>query len=281
MLIPLDGSPLADQALPYAERLATAAHSQLVVLRAVRDTDEQAKARTGLHEHVGRVRHLEPVPLLEAEVGNPADVIVAQARQQGAGLIVMGTHGRSGLGRWIYGSVADNVLRHTSVPVLLVPPHAATWPADRPLRLLLALNGTDLAAAALAPARQLAHMLEASIILVGAARVPSRLASGQVYTHPEDEPTVQSLEASLNDAAARLRTTAGDVEVRIEIDDPVRAITRVAREEGADLIAMATHGRAGMARFVLGSVATGVVRHATTAVLLVRPSAVTLAPADA
>jgi nucleotide-binding universal stress UspA family protein len=143
--------------------------------------------------------------------------------------------------------------------------------------MVLALNGTDLAAAALAPARQVAGLLDASIILVGAARVPSRLPSGQAYSHPEDEPTVQSLEAALNDAAARLRTTVSNVEVRIEIDDPVAAITRVAREEGADLVAMATHGRAGMARFVLGSVATGVLRHATTALLLVRPAAVTVA----
>jgi nucleotide-binding universal stress UspA family protein len=231
----------------------------------------------GLQAHAEPVLRLQPAPLLEVEAGNPAEVIVERARQHRSGLIVMGTHGRSGLGRWIYGSVADNVLRHTSVPVMLAPPHAAGWPTDRRLRMVLALNGTDLAAAALAPARQLAGLLEASIILVGAARAPGRLVSGHVYTHPEDEPTVQSLEASLNDVADRLRTTVNSVEVRIEIDDPVGTITRVAREEGADLVAMGTHGRAGMARFVLGSVATGVVRHATTAVLLVRPASVTVA----
>jgi nucleotide-binding universal stress UspA family protein len=99
LLVPLDGSALADRALPYAERLASAAHAQLVALRAVRDAGERSEAMLGLQAHAAPVLHLQPAPLLEVESGNPAELIVERARQHRSGLIVMGTHGRSGLGR--------------------------------------------------------------------------------------------------------------------------------------------------------------------------------------
>src|ERR1051326_3917222 len=86
--------------------------------------------------------------------GEPTDEILEQVRSARADLVVMATHGRSGLGRWLYGSVADEVLRRASVPIFLVPPGSyEPWSADRAPRILVPLDGSQLSQAALGPAR--------------------------------------------------------------------------------------------------------------------------------
>jgi nucleotide-binding universal stress UspA family protein len=148
LLVALDGSQAAEQVLPHAEALALAFKSTVTLLRALVSVETLlAQTATG-GPAVGELAPpLDPTPIIEAEEesaqdylkrveqrlrqkgitaksehpeGDAADVIVERARDLGVSLILMTTHGRGGLGRFVFGSTADSVLRHADSPVLLV-----------------------------------------------------------------------------------------------------------------------------------------------------------------
>jgi nucleotide-binding universal stress UspA family protein len=187
----------------------------------------------------------------------------------------MSTHGRGGLGRVIYGSVADVVLREAPVPVLTVPPHGLdTWPLNRQLKMLVPLDGSDLSKAALAPACELADILGGSLLLASVVTFPSyaAYAEGYVFVDPEiTENVVEEARQSLEEIAAEVRTETRAVEVCTTYGTPYFGITTIARERGVGLIVMATHGRGGMTRALLGSVATATLRQTDVPIMLVRP----------
>jgi nucleotide-binding universal stress UspA family protein len=173
--------------------------------------------------------------------------------------------------------VADRVLRQSDVPVLLVPPGCErTWSDDRTPRILVPLDGSDLAAEALAPADELAEALGAELLLLGVL-LPSvpLVTDGTEYTHGFDE------KAALDGVRQYLETTGGGlreggraVDTMAVAGYPPAAIAAVAREVGVDAIVMATHGRGGLKRLVMGSVATGVLQRTPAPLLVVRPAAI-------
>jgi nucleotide-binding universal stress UspA family protein len=198
--------------------------------------------------------------------------IVRTGRERGADLIAMSTHGRSGLGRWIYGSVADAVLREAEVPVLLIPAACQhRWPTARQPRILVPLDGSNLATQALGPALDLAELLGAELLLLQAIP-PIPYVEGYYYVVTDQEPELAEAQAALDGMAERLSTDRRKVSARAVLGYPITEIQRIAREEGIDLIAMATHGRGGLARVVMGSVATGTLQRAELPILLVRPT---------
>lgn len=281
IVVPLDGSALAARALPYARALAGRAHGTLVLVRALpgQDADAaQAEAKLGRAAEPLRAEGLT----VEADISYdpPVQAINEAVRSRGAGLIVMSTHGRSGLGRWLYGSVADQVLRQAAAPVLLIPPGCPdAWPQGRPLRLLVTLDGSTLAEQALPPAREVARAVGASeVALLRVVEPPNYSAYGaaEAYAYlPVD------IEAELAEAGDYLRQLAGTLEggaAHLELltaqGRPAASIVETARERGSDLIAMATHGRGGLARLVLGSVATEVLQTARVPLLLCPPAGV-------
>jgi nucleotide-binding universal stress UspA family protein len=289
ILVPLDGSALAERALPYAVHLARAAGGRLVLIRATpaaaRDDAEAALAATAQR----LVAAGAPVES-QARTGEAGAVILEAARAGGADLIAMATHGRSGLGRWLYGSVADRVMRHAPVPVLLVsatcerrwppapPPGAAPGP---PRRLLVPLDGSGLAEEALGPAGALADALGAGLLLAQAVPFPVvAYGSEQEYASYADDPDAEvgAAREYLEEVAAPLRAAGRDVEVRVEAGMVVPTLARIERERDVEGVAMATHGRSGLARVVLGSVATGVLQLAHVPVLAVRPALLADAP---
>jgi len=189
----------------------------------------------------------------------------------------MATHGRSGLGRWLYGSVTDEVLRHANVPVFLVPAMVARpWPADRPPRILASLDGSALAQEVVNPASDLAAALGAELVLVRVAELPVYPIGpfGEPYAYTSYDPSAAIAEANayLEGIAATLRQRGHNVTLEIPTGFPSQEIATVARERQVDVIAMATHGRGGLARLVLGSVATGTLQRTSVPMVLVRPS---------
>ncbi|MCE5237525.1 universal stress protein [bacterium] len=135
MLLTLDRSPLAEKALPHAVALAQACHAALELVSVVPLSDVQASAEYVVYvdrdqeaaqceEYLRSVQSRLQGEGLQVGAtvrrGDVTEEILNHADECGADLIVMSTHGRSGLGRWVYGSIADRVLRHASVPVLLV-----------------------------------------------------------------------------------------------------------------------------------------------------------------
>src|SRR5579859_7708049 len=171
ILVPLDGSALAEHALPFAERIARAARARVILTRAV-PAHSAGDAGAGASVALAAREHLEDVAsrLRQAEVsvdltlpqGDPAGQIVGAVAPLGVDLVVMSTHGRSGIGRWLYGSVADAVMRSATVSLLLIPPELGhEWATERRTRILVPLDGSQHSEAVLGPVVDLAEQLGA------------------------------------------------------------------------------------------------------------------------
>jgi nucleotide-binding universal stress UspA family protein len=296
ILAPLDGSELAERALPYAEDLARRVGSELVLVRAAmlfpfqkthlsEPARERVEEAEGYLEGVARtlrgrgleVRTVAPYTWPEVE-------IAAEARRQEADLIVMSTHGRGGLGRWVYGSVAERVVAESPVPVMLVRAwkgqSGPIWHGEHRC-ILVPLDGSELAEAALPVARALVDALHGRLVLLRVEPFASWDSPVIASIGPGDESTGPTAVPDWDDEQERLRTEAleylsrlrGDSEVRAELRSgfPVEAILDAAREHGAALVVMTTHGRTGPGGFPLGSVADSVLRQGSMPVVLVGP----------
>jgi nucleotide-binding universal stress UspA family protein len=312
ILVPLDGSPLAERALPYAETLARSHGAQLVLVRAVeahvlpgRDhPDAQRAVVSEADAYLTRwAKRLTAMSGLDVETavyyGTAERGIVEEVTLRGADLVVMSTHGRSGLGRFIMGSVADHVLRHAPVPVMLVPAGchqswsiAATAPAvsspaapalpaarrevaapPRPFRVLVPLDGSHFVTEALDVVPQVGGPRGMQIILLSALELVPALvyAAGMEQSTRDLESEALGVRAYLEGEASWPRGMAGQAEVEVAVGPAAHAIAECARDKNVDLIVMATLGRGGLSRLVLGSVATALLHLAHCPVLLVRP----------
>jgi nucleotide-binding universal stress UspA family protein len=284
ILVPLDGSALAEQALPVAERVARAAQARVILTRVVPaysgtetsvDASVALAARKNLDEIASRLRRAQITVEVALREGDAATQIVGTVEARCADLIIMSTHGRSGVGRWLYGSVADAVIRLAQVPVMLIPSEVSVqWPTARRPRVLVPLDESRLSEAVLGPAVELATGLDAEVVLVEVVAWPPLVYSDPIELLPYD-PEEQLAEARgyLADVATRLRNSGASVRCLADVGRaPAETIVRLARDEHADLIAMATHGRSGVARVVLGSTTTGTLQHAGVPLLIVRPT---------
>jgi nucleotide-binding universal stress UspA family protein len=288
ILVPLDGSDLAARAVPYASALAGSAGTKLVLMRALplqgsgRLPDDRDEALADLTMDAAVLKAIgvsAETVVRRIEYFHASDIaesISTVAEEQRAELIVMSTHGRSGLGRWLYGSATDSVLRRTSTPVLLVPPHAErALPTDRPMRLLVTLDGSELAEEAIVAAELLAGTTDAELHLLRVVEPPSYPLYGDGYAYIPYDADIELAEARryLQVEVDRLQTAGKRVTARAVVGQPSSMVAQVARDAEVDIITMATHGRSGLARLVLGSVATATVQRADVPVLLVRPAA--------
>jgi nucleotide-binding universal stress UspA family protein len=305
ILVPLDESPLGERALPYAVSLAQRTGARLVLLEVAianfvtrndpqtgepYTVDEAARYLAGVAARVGDGVTAETVQLS----GEPGDEIVAESGRRAADLVAMSTHGRSGLGRWLYGSVAEHVVRHARVPVLLVPA-SADVPGERPgppapggdraPRVLVALDGSEHALAALDAASELAGALGATLSLlrvvvppVPAAVSVAALGAGVWGAWPpaafdyDPKADLAAARDYLESVAAGVRARGHAVQVAVESGPAAATIVDHAHEQAVAAIALATHGRGGLARLVLGSVAYETARRAAVPLLLVRPA---------
>ncbi|HLH21743.1 MAG TPA: universal stress protein [Chloroflexota bacterium] len=271
ILVPLDGSEVAEAALPCAEALARLAPSTLYLVRAAPPEEEPlAAAYLARVATAVRARGLVAEPVVAA--GPPADAVVHEAAARAVDVIVMTTHGRTGPGRWVLGSVADQVLHRTAQPVLLVRSGQATC-AERPRRVLVPLDGSELAERALVHSRALVG--PGGELLLYQALAP---ATPVVPDAGADSPWTEQLEATraaalayLEKVAAPLRAAGYQVRVAAEFGVAAERIVQYARQEHADLIVISGHGRSGAARWLLGSVADELVRSAPVPLLLLRP----------
>ena len=216
-------------------------------------------------------------------VGDPVDVTVKVAREQGVELLVVGSHGRTGITRFLLGSVAERIVEHAPISVLV-----ARGDGAKPFtRVLVASDFSPLATQALTQAQRLASA-DAAVVVVNAWHYPAgawSLAALGERTHASTalesaltEPPRVRGEALVADEAAAGRT----IQFRLLQGQPADVVTDVAAREQADLIAIGTHGRTGVRRLVLGSVAAAVMRHAPCSVLIARgPVEPEAKPADA
>jgi nucleotide-binding universal stress UspA family protein len=225
---------------------------------------------------IGRV-----VGYLELD-GLAGPAVCAEAIRIGADLVVMATHGRGAAGRFWHGSVADYVVRHLTVPVLLVHPGGANARfADSALRgVLVALDLSADSEAILQPAAELARLTQAPLTLMhvvvepvfemGRYTVPTALPPACASAETRRAETLDRLDRLAGPLRARGLRVATRVTVSI---NPAWALQDVFRSSQFDVLAMTTHGAGGLRRILMGSVADKIVRDATKSVLVLRPHA--------
>jgi nucleotide-binding universal stress UspA family protein len=297
ILVPLDGSSLAEQALSCAVTLAQGLPAELVLVRAIwippdvlEILDEatvelnaivdqlEAEANDYLGALVEQLRETGLNVRHGVRRGPAAEAILDYAGQANIDQIVMATHGYSGIKRWTHGSVAERVLQTARVPLLLVRVGerdlARDWqqPA-RCHRILVPLDGSPVAEQILPTVITVAQAMSAELILfqVPIAHV-SGWVTGEWYLPVQGvlETAEQDAHAYLSAVAGRLEEQGLDVLTATEIGSVANCIVEYAEANHVDLIAMCTHGRTGLARWALGSVADRVLRAGSTPIFLVR-----------
>jgi len=280
ILVPLDGSDLAETVLPYVEPLAACTGASMRLLTVVQDETGRARANSYLRLRRDQLRKSAIEASLAVAADGEAETILAEAEAWDADLVAMSTHGRSGVARWVLGSVASKVIHATTRPLLLVRAHPERErPAEvRINRVLVPLDGSELSRSVLPYVEDIVKALGASLILFNAV-TPLHIYPGtEVYTVP--------VGSVMDDLTAQARSFLAAVEKEVEgrglkarsvvtIGSPVDEIVRAGQDVGAGLIALATHGRSGVSRWIIGSVADGVMRRSTLPCLLVRPEGVT------
>lgn len=210
-------------------------------------------------------------------MGEPADALLALSREEPNTLFVMSSHGRGGVGRLIFGSVSDQVIRGATVPVLIV--RAPLIGGDRLRHVLVPLDGSPLAEAALPLAVEIARATGATLGLVRVADVnPTSPLAGLAgpLVAPDDELFWEMTEqlrdearAYLDSVVQGLRGSGVRVGWEVRLGRPADELIRAAQTTGADLIVMSTHGRGGVERWAFGSVTDEVLRSRATSVLVV------------
>ncbi|MBV8086079.1 MAG: universal stress protein [Chloroflexi bacterium] len=288
LLVPLDGSELAARALPYAATLVRLTHGRLVLVRVVetwastvkdaieKELDRKPQAEAALAAEAARLRE-QALPVdTDVYVGEAAAAIDLGAASHHVDTIVMSTHGRGGVARLAYGSVAERVLRRSHLPVLLIPPHAKQgWPAPK-ARIVVPLDGSALAESAVTAARELARVLGASITVLQVIEPPNMayFANAPLASVPDLDPEkwAEDVRPYGEEVAQRLRNAGLDASGEVRIGYVATSIVEFAEDLKASAIVMATHGRTGLSRAFMGSVANGVISRATMPVLAIRPT---------
>jgi nucleotide-binding universal stress UspA family protein len=314
ILVPLDRSVFAEHALPRALGVARATGASIHValvhfMPAWEPTQEFAGALFEEADEQVRLDEASYLDGLAATMRKDTGLSVTTALLDGPivpalrdfaedneiGLIVMSTHGYGGIKRAWLGSVTDSLLRGAPAPLLLVRPPvdgergATTRPALEPVELthvLLAVDGSALAETAARRAASLALATGARVTLLRIVRPPLHTTSSympHMIQLNREELERRETEATeyVGALAVRFRADGLKVNQRVVVDyHPADAILREANDLGADLIALGTHGRGGMRRMVLGSVADKVIRGAPLPVFVLAPDAARAEPAE-
>ena len=303
ILVPLDGSDVARGILPYVLKIAEKTNTPLVLLTAV-DPDAidcpasvmsaeptstgkpmaicrarlEESSRVYAQDALDRVAARLKDDGIEAKtavaIGGPVEEILRVAEEEGCGLIAMSTHGRHPIGRSILGSVTDRVIRASNVPVLTLTPERAKKHREEgaPLATIIApLDGSELAQRALPHVERLARVLSMEVLLarVVGTKYPAYTDTDLGFWVPEfSEDMNWEATEYLEQVAQHLRDKGLTVRSQVLAGSAVRALLNLAHKTPHNLIAMTTHGRTGLSRWMMGSVAATLVRRSGAPVLV-------------
>jgi len=295
ILVPLDGSALSEAASVYAANLAVNQDIELILLHVsasekhdIKETerdylDRQITAINTIVEARTQPGTYKPKITAELVAGHPADEILSAIREKNIDLVVMATHGRSGISSLVMGSVANKIVRGSDAPVLLVKPgedKGKDGNTNVAGRIIIPLDGSKLGESVLTSVQAFVHQFgdeQSEVTLFSVCEPPlvksgypllldgEKAAAMKAFKHAlEAEEYLLALTGSMRSKGINAvpDTTGGD---------PAEKIIKQARDKKVNLIAMATHGRSGITRMAYGSVAEAVIHGANTPILLVRP----------
>jgi len=310
LVVPLDGSQRAARAVPTAAGIARATNGTIVLLQVVSlpveypgglapapivtdELIEQDLAET--NDYLAAVAHSESLKGLhvqtEVEFGLAGEQILGVVESHAADLVVLCSHGRTGFKRWALGSVAHRVIHNSHVPVLVLREGGQSLPvahadAARPLCTMVALDGSPLAETALLPAAHLIAALarpsQGVVHLMHVIKPFPATPDASVSPEHEAEATERA-QAYLKGVRERLLAQTSDLNLLVTwsvtlAQDVAETLVTTAEEKvggpqenNCDVLAMATHGRSGVTRWVMGSVTERVLEATTLPMLVVRP----------
>jgi nucleotide-binding universal stress UspA family protein len=295
ILVPLDGSQLATNALQPAMFVAKATGGLILLLRVpvyqktklpervtavynrLRPPEEKQWVQQRVERYLKSIRQMALGQEIRFETlvldGDPASVIVDTAESQDVDLIIMSTHGRGGLARWWLGSVTEKVLRATGRPILIVHSEAM------PTRTLVTLDGSAASEAALDPALAMARLFGTPLYLLRVVEPLETDDEAELPTEKVAELSEAVIQARQEEAVTYLAdvkaglAAAGEmvVETAVVAGPAAPTILDFVKEKQIDLIVMSSHGQSAEARWAYGSVTEKVIHAADQAVLVVRP----------
>ncbi|NQW22449.1 MAG: universal stress protein [SAR202 cluster bacterium] len=307
ILVPLDGSDLSENVLPFAITLGQALECPIALLRipenvplyasgdfevipaaytALSDEERKAECEEYLEGLAGTIREKGLEVSTVVRIGMPGHEIVEEAAVSDNTVVAMASHGRSGISRWVMGSVADEVLRNSTSPLLLVRPQesgevAAGTPVNR---IIVPVDGSALAEQVFPHVADLAKAFNTKVDLVRVTASASEYyRQSAVYsTGGTTAEYIPPYEEFSEAADSEAQTYLGEAQTRMESlgvspveghlvhGQPAVVVADLAQADSGSMVVIATHGRSGIGRWVLGNVADSVARHSGCPVLLVR-----------
>lgn len=300
ILVGLDGSPLAEAILPCVSNLAKGLGAEVTLLNVtfpesiVEPEDRpslqqlvqgaEIQAKDYLRGVAQRLQETGITTRYAVAVGDAPAEIVNYAQRGGMDLIALATHGRSGIQRWVFGSVADAVLHTTRTPLLLIRPRdGRPAAASGVTQVVVPLDGSPLAEAVLPLAQELALAFDVPVVLLRTVETVylfSEPAPGAAAGYQDIISAVQEAVAGyLEHVGAGLEAQGTTVKTVAPLGSPATEIEAYTTAHEGSLVVMATHGRTGIGGLLLGSVARRVVQQSGAPVLLVRPAPPLVIPA--
>ena len=286
ILVPLDGSKLAELALPYAEELARALNSEIDLIEVCEKKDcperhihqlyvkKMAKLLRNRLNAVGPAATVKPI----VRDGKSAAEIIDYTEKSRISLIIMATHGRSGIMLWAMGSVANKILHHIHIPILLIRVKAGTIKGGKGemfSKIMVPLDGSDSGETVLPHVMELATGVRSEVTLfqVIAPGVHVHTIGGLDYIRfPEQQIASKKASAKqyLEEVSKKFKGMKTTVRSELKFGDPAAEIIKFAGETDIHLVAMSAHGHSGIGRWTFGSVTHKVLHNGSTHVLLVR-----------
>ncbi|MGD1119531.1 MAG: universal stress protein [Dehalococcoidales bacterium] len=303
ILVPLDGSELAEKSLPYAEELAPLLGAEVVILNVRMPSEDPdkpehrayiSKITATTEEKVLKSPHLkrgEKIKVMSAIIGStgpvkhPAEQIVDYAEKESISLIIIASHGRSGISRWALGSTANKVASVSKCPVLLVRAGASLPRPSHLEKMLVTLDGSKQAEAVLSHIEWLVPRLKAKVTLLTVVETlyhiyPAAETIGYFggagvikipYTEEEMKPSVETAEKYIKEVNQKLASEGITTGYEIRVGAAGQEIIAAEKETGADMVIMSTYGHSGFGRWDHGSIADKVMHGGSVPLLLIRP----------
>jgi len=285
ILVPLDGSTVAEEILVYVEMLALQSGAHVILMRVVpflwpsehvhlKEMGHKMDKEASDYLFTVETRLVEKG--IEASVsvdeGNVPEVICDTAREKWVDLIAISTHGHGGVKRWALGSVTSKVIQASSIPLLV---HRSTGERVEEVQcknVLIPIDGSDFAESIFPQARYVAELFNAKVWFISVVNLPGGFSVLEEEDHNIEEKVAESIKHyySMLENRIQEQEMTIDYEVVIRKGDTSDAICDFANENNIDLIAMSTHGRGGISRWALGSVTDKVLHSSPKPILLVR-----------
>ncbi|MDD5190157.1 MAG: universal stress protein [Dehalococcoidales bacterium] len=286
ILVPLDGSQLGEEALKFAVSVAAAVNAQIDLLTVYESNEKEHERMHELYlqkirEEISSTLHNNSdAARVNTQInrGQPADEIVKYAEEKGVSLIIMVSHGHSGIMPWSAGSTATKVVQKSTIPVLLIRAgNIAGVTSVNPFsHILLPLDGSPFGESAIPLVLDLAAAFHSEVELLRVVELVEHVHTvGGIdhfmFSDEQNKRMENEVGGYLHEIARRFLNAGINVKSVIKTGDAAMEIIKVSESGNFDLVAMSSHGKSGITKWVLGSVSHKILQAGKKPLLLVRP----------